>query len=48
VVIWDNGTFVLEKFEDKEILFNLSGQKLKGPYALIKTKFGKQNSWLFF
>ncbi len=59
VRIWDSGNYELasekydEKGELKEIVFTLNGKKLKGEYALIKTKgFGsaktKQKSWLVF
>ena len=59
VKIWDSGNYELasdkydEKGELKEIVFTLNGKKLKGEYALIKTKgFGsgktKQKSWLVF
>jgi DNA ligase D-like protein (predicted 3'-phosphoesterase) len=50
VIIWDKGNFDLEKNESSEILFNLNGLKLKGPYALIKpegSRFG-ESAWLFF
>ncbi|MEK6895720.1 MAG: DNA polymerase ligase N-terminal domain-containing protein [Nanoarchaeota archaeon] len=48
VKIWDKGTYVQEKFSDKEIIIDISGRKLKGKYVLIKTNFGGKNSWLFF
>lgn len=59
VKIWDKGEYELvsekydKKGELKEIVFVLNGKKLKGEYALIKTKgFGsgrtKQKSWLVF
>lgn len=48
VKIWDKGTFTLQKIEDKEIIFSLDGKKMKGEFVLVKTKFGKGNSWLFF
>ena len=59
VIIWDNGNYKLiskkynEKEELKEIIFILNGKKIKGEYALIKTKgFGsgksKEKSWLIF
>jgi len=37
--------------ENEKILFELSGNKMHGRYAFIKTKFGggKENkNWLFF
>jgi DNA ligase D-like protein (predicted 3'-phosphoesterase) len=52
VTIWDRGGLVVEDFrENKKILFELSGNKMQGRYALIKTKFGGQKenkNWLFF
>ncbi len=48
VEIWDNGTFELIKKTPKEIEFKLDGKKMKGTFVLIKTKYGKGNSWLFF
>ena len=48
VRIWDSGEFVIEKDEEKELLFELKGKKLRGKYALIKTKFRGKESWLFF
>lgn len=48
VVIWDNGTFVLEERNDNKLVFELEGKKINGRYALIRVpKMGK-NSWLFF
>ena len=52
VTIWDRGGLVVEDLrENEKILFELSGNKMQGRYALIKTKFGggKENrNWLFF
>mgnify|MGYP001610396795 CR=1 FL=1 len=46
VKIWDKGTYIPEKFSDKEIIIDFKGKKLKGKYVLIKTNYGK-NGWLF-
>lgn len=53
VIIWDSGTFSLIKdmpfstsFKKGEILFTLAGKKLHGNYALIKTDFPGNKSWL--
>jgi DNA ligase D-like protein (predicted 3'-phosphoesterase) len=43
VEIWDNGTFRLDGKSDRELEFNLQGQKLSGDYVLIHTD-GK--NWL--
>ena len=49
VEIWDKGTYELIKQTSKEIIFELSGKKLKGKYCLIKTNYqGNKKSWLFF
>lgn len=47
VEIWDRGTYEAEKWGSKEIIVNLSGQKLKGRYCLIKFR-PKEKDWLFF
>lgn len=49
VMIWDSGTYVPEKFSDKEIIADFRGKKLSGKYVLLKTAFkGAKNSWLLF
>ncbi len=48
VRIWDKGELILESEKDNELLFELRGRKLTGRYALIKTKFKGNDSWLFF
>jgi len=52
VEIWDRGGLVIEDLrENEKILFELSGNKMQGRYALIKTKLGGQKenrNWLFF
>jgi len=48
----DRGRLVVEELKENEkILFELSGSKTQGRYALIKTKLGGQKengNWLFF
>ncbi len=52
VTLRDRGGLVVEDFnENEKILFELSGSKMQGRYALIKTKIGGQmrnKNWLFF
>ena len=50
VEIWDKGHYVPVKFESREIIFELTGKKLKGTYCLIKLKpkFPQDKNWLFF
>jgi bifunctional non-homologous end joining protein LigD len=43
VLIWDEGDYDLEKWEDDKIVFELHGKRLNGRYALIRTD-GK--NWL--
>ena len=54
VEIWDHGKFyslkdisLKESYQEGHLEFWLEGNRLNGPYALIKTHFGKGNSWLF-
>lgn len=48
VKIWDRGTYILEDWSEDKIEFQLSGEKLKGRYVLIKyRKIGGKN-WLLF
>lgn len=47
VQIWDNGNYIPVKFDEKEIIFELKGRRLKGLYCLIKLK-GQDKNWLFF
>ncbi len=46
VKIWDSGEYELIKRDEKVIEIVLSGKKLIGRYALIKTKGYGRNSWL--
>ncbi len=52
VEIWDKGTFKPEKIEDKKIIFELNGKKMRGKFVLIKLKpaprLKGKNNWLFF
>lgn len=58
VIVWDRGTFKNTKGEDVSFAENLkeghativfNGEKLKGKFALIRTKRGgKRLQWLFF
>jgi len=46
VVTWDKGTYSVESWGEKEIVFELRGRKLKGGFALVKFKGQKGNEWL--
>lgn len=48
VKIWDKGEFKLEDQDENRMVFELKGQKMKGKFVLVKTKYKGQNSWLFF
>ncbi len=58
VIVWDRGTFQNAKGEDASFALNLDeghatiqldGEKLRGKFALIRTKRGgKRPQWLFF
>jgi bifunctional non-homologous end joining protein LigD len=54
VEIWDSGTYKklkikYQKSKINELNFILEGKKLKGEYAMIKTKWiGRKNQWLIF
>ena len=48
VVIWDKGTYEPVSVSDDKIVFNVFGERLKGEYCLIRTKFQGKDSWLFF
>ncbi len=46
VVTWDKGTYGLESWSDREIVFELRGNRLRGGFALVKFKGQKGNEWL--
>jgi len=49
VEIWDKGTYRLLERSDTKIVFELHGKRLRGKYALIKLRPGKDpKNWLFF
>jgi DNA ligase D-like protein (predicted 3'-phosphoesterase) len=49
VKIWDKGTYELVERTPDKISFNLNGEKLKGRYHLVRTKWqGKKKNWLIF
>jgi bifunctional non-homologous end joining protein LigD len=45
VRIWDQGTYSLEKAGPDQLKFTLYGQKLSGPYVLVRMK-GRPQDWL--
>ncbi len=49
VEIWDKGTHNPIEVTDTKIIFNIEGEKLRGPYCLIKFKPKVDpKNWLFF
>jgi len=46
VEIWDKGTYLPVKIEDKEWVIDIKGEKLNGTYCLIRLK--DEKNWLFF
>jgi len=53
VMLWDRGTYQLlgqlsaeEQLARGDFKFHLSGEKLRGDFALVRTKRGKGNEWL--
>jgi DNA ligase D-like protein (predicted 3'-phosphoesterase) len=46
VEIWDKGGYIIEKWQEREIIVDIHGEKLCGPYCLIK--FKDEKNWLFF
>jgi DNA ligase D-like protein (predicted 3'-phosphoesterase) len=51
VEVWDKGTYEDIKFEQKEVIIDLKGEKINGQYCLIKIKpreDEKDINWLLF
>jgi DNA ligase D-like protein (predicted 3'-phosphoesterase) len=49
VKIWDKGTFTIVEKNKDLIVVDIKGEKLKGEYCLVRTKFqGKDKNWIFF
>lgn len=46
VEIWDRGQYILKARDEKKLVFEIMGKKLKGTYCLVRFK-GEKN-WLFF
>lgn len=46
VEIWDRGTYKLVDKKPNKIIFEISGERLKGTYCLIR--FKEDKNWLFF
>lgn len=48
VKTWDRGEYEPLEMGEKRMVVEMRGGKLKGRYALIRTKFRGKDSWLFF
>jgi DNA ligase D-like protein (predicted 3'-phosphoesterase) len=48
VLIWDKGTYEPVSISENKIVINIDGEKLRGGYCLIRSKFQGKDSWLFF
>ena len=48
VIIWDKGSYEPVSVKENKIVVNIDGEKLKGEYCLVKTKFREKEHWLFF
>lgn len=46
VEIWDRGTYRLIDRKEDKLVVEINGEKLKGPYVLVRLKDKK--NWLFF
>lgn len=49
VTIWDRGTYDALTVTENKIVFTIRGERLKGNYCLLRTRFGgAAKNWLFF
>jgi bifunctional non-homologous end joining protein LigD len=48
VVIWDSGTYLLQRRDERRIEFTLEGHRLKGTYVLLLFRKEQRNNWLVF
>jgi DNA ligase D-like protein (predicted 3'-phosphoesterase) len=49
VTLWDRGTYDAVKVTENKIVFTIRGERLKGNYCLLRTRFGGvAKNWLFF
>jgi DNA ligase D-like protein (predicted 3'-phosphoesterase) len=49
VKIWDRGTYDAVKVTENKIVLTIHGERLKGNYCLLRTRFGgAAKNWLFF
>jgi len=46
VEIWDRGTFKLVDRKEDKLIVDINGERLRGPYVLVR--FKDKKNWLFF
>jgi DNA ligase D-like protein (predicted 3'-phosphoesterase) len=49
VTLWDRGTYEAVAATEDKIVFTIHGERLKGNYCLLRTRFGgAAKNWLLF
>jgi bifunctional non-homologous end joining protein LigD len=46
VAVWDSGTYVLEKWTDREVKVVLNGHRVQGRYVFFRTKGPRDTDWM--
>ena len=48
VKIWDSGTYEAEEWTEEKIEFIVHGERLRGPYELVRFRKAGEKNWLLF
>ena len=48
VKIWDKGTYEAGEWGEEKIVFNIHGERLSGPYELVRFRKAGDKNWLLF
>jgi bifunctional non-homologous end joining protein LigD len=48
VKIWDRGTYETKEWGEEKIEFNIHGERLSGPYELVRFRKAGDKNWLLF
>ncbi len=48
VKIWDRGTYEAKEWGEEKIEFNIHGERLSGPYELVRFRKAGDKNWLLF
>lgn len=48
VEIWDSGDYDVLEEDEKKLVIDIHGKRLKGGYVLLRFPKGGENAWLFF